>query len=77
MRLLLVEDELEIQSFIRQSLAGAGYEVHTCLLYTSWGNAIRPLRGDLIGMIGDDRPGVVGRRPPFGREVVIDVYKRQ
>ena len=29
MRLLLVEDELEIQSFIKQSLTGAGYEVHT------------------------------------------------
>ena len=29
MRLLLVEDELEIQSFVKQSLMGAGYEVHT------------------------------------------------
>jgi two-component system copper resistance phosphate regulon response regulator CusR len=29
MRILLVEDELEIQSFIKQSLTGAGYEVHT------------------------------------------------
>ncbi len=29
MRLLLVEDELEIQSFVRQSLVGAGYDVHT------------------------------------------------
>ncbi len=29
MRLLLVEDELEIQSFVKQSLTGAGYEVHT------------------------------------------------
>ena len=29
MRLLLVEDELEIQSFIKQSLTGAGYHVHT------------------------------------------------
>ena len=29
MRLLLVEDELEIQSFVKQSLIGAGYEVHT------------------------------------------------
>jgi DNA-binding response OmpR family regulator len=29
MRLLLVEDELEIQSFVKQSLAGAGYEVDT------------------------------------------------
>jgi ActR/RegA family two-component response regulator len=26
---LLVEDELEIQSFVKQSLTGAGYEVHT------------------------------------------------
>ena len=29
MRLLLVEDELEIQSFVKQSLTGAGYEVDT------------------------------------------------
>ena len=29
MRLLLVEDELEIQSFVKQSLIGAGYEVQT------------------------------------------------
>jgi two-component system copper resistance phosphate regulon response regulator CusR len=29
MRLLLVEDELEIQSFVKQSLLEAGYEVHT------------------------------------------------
>ena len=29
MRLLLVEDELDIQSFVKQSLTGAGYEVHT------------------------------------------------
>src|SRR5271170_6108381 len=29
MRLLLVEDELEIQSFVKQSMMGAGYEVHT------------------------------------------------
>jgi two-component system copper resistance phosphate regulon response regulator CusR len=29
MRLLLVEDELEIQSFVKQSLTGADYEVHT------------------------------------------------
>lgn len=29
MRLLLVEDEPEIQSFVRQSLVEAGYEVHT------------------------------------------------
>jgi CheY-like chemotaxis protein len=29
MRLLLVEDELEIQTFVKQSLKGAGYEVHT------------------------------------------------
>jgi DNA-binding response OmpR family regulator len=29
MRLLLVEDELEIQNFVKQSLTGAGYEVHT------------------------------------------------
>jgi DNA-binding response OmpR family regulator len=29
MRLLLVEDELEIQSFVKRSLTGAGYEVHT------------------------------------------------
>jgi DNA-binding response OmpR family regulator len=29
MRLLLVEDELEIQSFVKQSLMGAGYDVHT------------------------------------------------
>jgi two-component system copper resistance phosphate regulon response regulator CusR len=29
MRLLLVEDELEIQSFVTQSLIEAGYEVHT------------------------------------------------
>ena len=28
-QLLLVEDELEIQSFVKQSLTGAGYEVHT------------------------------------------------
>jgi len=28
MRLLLVEDELEIQSFVKQSLTEAGYEVH-------------------------------------------------
>jgi DNA-binding response OmpR family regulator len=28
-RLLLVEDEPEIQNFIKQSLVGAGYEVHT------------------------------------------------
>jgi DNA-binding response OmpR family regulator len=28
MRLLLVEDELEIQSFVKQSLMDAGYEVH-------------------------------------------------
>src|ERR1700761_1809077 len=28
-RLLLVEDELEIQDFVKQSLTGAGYEVHT------------------------------------------------
>src|ERR1700761_1040594 len=28
-RLLLVEDELEIQSFVKQSLIDAGYEVHT------------------------------------------------
>lgn len=29
MRLLLVEDEIEIQSFVRQSLLEAGYDVHT------------------------------------------------
>ena len=29
MRLLLVEDEPEIQSFVKQSLTDAGYEVHT------------------------------------------------
>ena len=29
MRLMLVEDELEIQSFVKQSLTGAGYEVDT------------------------------------------------
>ena len=29
MRILLVEDELEIQSFVKQSLVEAGYEVHT------------------------------------------------
>ena len=29
MRLLLVEDEIEIQSFVKQSLTGAGYDVHT------------------------------------------------
>ena len=29
MRLLLVEDELEIQSFVKQSLMESGYEVHT------------------------------------------------
>ena len=29
MRLLLVEDELEIQGFVKQSLIDAGYEVHT------------------------------------------------
>ena len=29
MQILLVEDELEIQSFVKQSLIGAGYEVHT------------------------------------------------
>ena len=29
MRLLLVEDELEIQTFVKQSLTGAGYEIHT------------------------------------------------
>src|SRR5580693_1977562 len=29
MRLLLVEDELEIQSFVKQSLIVGGYEVHT------------------------------------------------
>ena len=29
MRILLVEDELEIQRFVKQSLTGAGYEVHT------------------------------------------------
>jgi two-component system copper resistance phosphate regulon response regulator CusR len=29
MRLLLVEDEAEIQSFVKQSLVEAGYEVHT------------------------------------------------
>jgi two-component system copper resistance phosphate regulon response regulator CusR len=29
MRLLLVEDELEIQSFVKQSLTGAGYDVDT------------------------------------------------
>jgi DNA-binding response OmpR family regulator len=29
MQLLLVEDELEIQSFVKQSLIEAGYEVHT------------------------------------------------
>jgi DNA-binding response OmpR family regulator len=31
MQLLLVEDELEIQSFVKQSLTGAGYEVHTAV----------------------------------------------
>ena len=41
MQLLLVEDELEIQSFLKHSLAEAGYQVDaaadgkTCLLYTS------------------------------------------
>ena len=29
MRLLLVEDEFEIQSFVKRSLTSAGYEVHT------------------------------------------------
>jgi len=29
MRLLLVEDEIEIQNFVKQSLTSAGYEVHT------------------------------------------------
>lgn len=29
MRLLLVEDELEIQNFVKQSLTGAGFGVHT------------------------------------------------
>ena len=29
MRLLVVEDEIEIQSFVKQSLTDAGYEVHT------------------------------------------------
>ncbi|WP_245817883.1 response regulator transcription factor [Granulicella rosea] len=29
MRILLVEDELEIQTFVKQSLMGAGYEIHT------------------------------------------------
>jgi two-component system copper resistance phosphate regulon response regulator CusR len=29
MRILLVEDEIEIQSFVKQSLTDAGYEVHT------------------------------------------------
>jgi DNA-binding response OmpR family regulator len=29
MRLLLVEDEIKIQSFVKQSLTGAGYDVHT------------------------------------------------
>jgi two-component system copper resistance phosphate regulon response regulator CusR len=29
MRLLLVEDEIEIQNFVKQSLTDAGYEVHT------------------------------------------------
>ena len=29
MRLLLVEDEIEIQGFVKQSLVDAGYEVHT------------------------------------------------
>ncbi len=29
MRLLLIEDEIEIQSFVKQSLTGAGYDVHT------------------------------------------------
>jgi two-component system copper resistance phosphate regulon response regulator CusR len=29
MRLLLVEDEIEIQNFVKQSLTEAGYEVHT------------------------------------------------
>src|ERR1700710_2033093 len=29
MRVLLVEDELEIQSFVKQSLTGAGYDVDT------------------------------------------------
>jgi two-component system copper resistance phosphate regulon response regulator CusR len=31
MRLLLVEDELEIQGFLKQSLMDAGYEVHTAV----------------------------------------------
>ncbi len=29
MRLLLVEDEIQIQNFVKQSLTSAGYEVHT------------------------------------------------
>jgi CheY-like chemotaxis protein len=29
MRILLVEDELEIQSFVKKSLTGAGYDVQT------------------------------------------------
>jgi DNA-binding response OmpR family regulator len=51
MRLLLVEDELEIQSFVKQSLMGAGYEVHTA----EDGNAATLLAAQQVyhGMIVD------------------------
>ena len=51
MRLLLVEDELEIQSFVKQSLTGAGYEVDTA----EDGNAAKLLAAKQVyqGMIVD------------------------
>jgi two-component system copper resistance phosphate regulon response regulator CusR len=51
MRLLLVEDELEIQSFVKQSLTGAGYQVDTA----EDGNAAKLLAAKQVyqGMIVD------------------------
>jgi DNA-binding response OmpR family regulator len=51
MRLLLVEDELEIQSFVKQSLTGADYEVDTA----EDGNAAKLLTAKQVyqGMIVD------------------------
>jgi DNA-binding response OmpR family regulator len=51
MRLLLVEDELEIQSFVKQSLTGAGYEVDAA----EDGNAAKLLAAKQVyqGMIVD------------------------
>lgn len=58
-RILVVEDEVPIMELIRESLEGAGYEVHTANSAQEALNAIRTIQPNLV-LTDQDMPGFTG-----------------